>query len=88
MASFPQVAEAVDTDGLGPPQLRVLAKVAANPRVCDYLEDAIELLVAQACSLDFDDLVIAVARWESLADEDGASDRHDRSCASGGRRLR
>jgi Domain of unknown function (DUF222) len=79
LARFPQVADAVDTGGLGSPQLRLLAKVAANPRVGDQLDDAIELLVAQACSLEFDDLVIAVARWESLADEDGAGDRHERA---------
>lgn len=79
LACFPQVCDAVDAGELGSPQMHLLAKLAANPRVRDHLDEAIGLLVTQACTLNFDDLVIAVARWESLADEDGTGDRHDKA---------
>ena len=76
---YPQVSEAVAAGELGSPQLHLLARLAGNPRVHEHLDDAIGLLVSQACTLDFDDLVIAVARWESLADENGTGDRHERA---------
>jgi hypothetical protein len=76
---FPCVADAVDAGLLGSPQLHLLARVAANPRVGEHVDAGIELLVSQAAVLDFDDLVIAAARWESMADEDGCGDRHERA---------
>ena len=76
---YPQVSDAVAAGELGSPQLHLLARLAGNPRVHQHLDDAIGLLVSQACALDFDDLVIAVARWESLADENGTGDRHERA---------
>ncbi len=84
---YPAVADAVDTGRLGIPQLGVLARLAANPRTVTQLDESIELLVDQACTLDFDDLVTVAMRWESLADEDGAKDRHERAHRNRNARL-
>ncbi|MGB8862177.1 MAG: DUF222 domain-containing protein [Ilumatobacteraceae bacterium] len=79
LARFPQVGVAVDAGVLGVAQLHALARVAANPRVQAHLEESMDLLVEQAGTLDYDQLVIVLARWESLADEDGSGDRHERA---------
>ena len=87
LARYPAVSDAVAAGRLGIPQLRVLAGLAANPRTVAQLDDAIDLLVEQACTLDFDDLFIVARRWESLADEDGAGDRHERAHRNRNARL-
>lgn len=79
LVRFPQISAAVEAGQLGVPQMHALARVAANPRVQEHLEDAMELLIEQARTLDFDQLVIVWARWESLADEDGTGDRHEKA---------
>lgn len=79
LARFPQVGGAVEAGRLGVPQLNALARVVANPRVQEHLDEGIDVLVEQACTLEFDQLVIALTRWVSLADEHGTGDRHDKA---------
>ena len=79
LARFPAVALAVDAGEIGVGQMHALARVAGNPRVQPHLDDAIEMLVGHARTLDFGEFLVALLRWESLADEDGARDRHERA---------
>ncbi|HSB85173.1 MAG TPA: hypothetical protein VLD86_02635, partial [Ilumatobacteraceae bacterium] len=64
---------------LGVDQLRLLARIYANPRVQDQFPDSAELLVGHARRLWFDELAIVAHRWENLADQDGAHRTHDRA---------
>ncbi|MGB8858974.1 MAG: HNH endonuclease signature motif containing protein, partial [Ilumatobacteraceae bacterium] len=67
--------------------MHALARVAANPRVQAHLDASMDLLVQQARSLDYDQLVIVLARWESLADEHGTGDRNEKAHRNRNARL-
>jgi hypothetical protein len=66
---------------IGVAQINELAKLAANPRVRDVLPASEQVLLRAAQELRFDDFKTICARWEQLADRDGAYRDHDRSFA-------
>lgn len=73
-------ARAAAHDGvLGSGQLRLMARLLANPRCAEQLPDSAELLVGLAGSLWFDEFAVVVRRWEALADADGAHAAHERA---------
>jgi hypothetical protein len=57
---------------VGVPQLRLLARVFANPRCAEQFPGSAELLVGHAGGLWFDEFAVVVQRWQALADADGA----------------
>lgn len=64
---------------VGIAQVRELARLAANPRVADQLPDSEDILLEAAQTLEFRDFRVVTARWEQLADADGASQAHERA---------
>ena len=64
---------------VGVDQVRVIAKVHANRRCTTQLPDSEQLLVDHAISLEFADFAVVLARWETLADADGAHRDHERA---------
>jgi hypothetical protein len=64
---------------VGVAQLRELARLAGNPRCGDQLAGSEDVLLEAAKSLEFDDFRVVTARWEQLADADGAHAAHDRA---------
>jgi hypothetical protein len=55
--------------------VRVLARIASNPRVADHLDGADPIFARLATTLGYDDLCAALREWERLADTDGADQR-------------
>jgi Domain of unknown function (DUF222) len=76
---IPEARVAAHAGSVGVPQLRLLAKVFANPRSADQFPDSASLLVGHAGSLWFDEFSLVLHRWEALADADGAHDAHERA---------
>jgi hypothetical protein len=76
---IPQARAAAHAGSVGVPQLRLLARVFANPRSAEHFPDSAELLVGHAGSLWYDEFSIVLRRWEALADADGAHDAHERA---------
>jgi Domain of unknown function (DUF222) len=74
---LPLVDEAMRSGGVGVAQVRELARAGANPRCGSQLGEVAELLVGHAQTLPFDDFRRVVARWEALADADGAHHDHE-----------
>jgi len=74
-----RVAEEFMAGRVGIAQVRELARLAANPRTTDQLPDSEDILLDAAKSLEFRDFRVVTARWEQLADADGASAAHDRA---------
>ena len=64
---------------VGVDQVRVIAKVHANRRCTTQLPDSEPLLVDHAMRLEFADFAVVLARWETLADADGAHRDHERA---------
>ena len=64
---------------VGVAQVRELARLLANPRAGDQLADSEDVLLDAAKSLEFRDFRVVTARWEQLADADGAHSDHERS---------
>jgi hypothetical protein len=66
--------------------VRLIGRIAANPRVTDHLADADPLFSELATTLDHDAFCAAMREWERLADVDGADqgadDSHERRNAS------
>ena len=79
LQAIPETRVAAHSGSLGLSQLRLLARVFANPRCCDQLTDSAELLLDHAASLWFDEFAVVVRRWEALADADGAHGDHQRA---------
>lgn len=79
LALYPSAAALAHQGRFGVAQMGMLARVVANPRVADRLAEAEELLVGHAVTLDAEDYAVFLARWEALADEDGAHQRHERA---------
>ena len=75
----PEARVAAHAGAVGVPQLRLLARVFANPRSAEHFPAAAELLVGHAGSLWFEEFSIVLRRWEALADADGAHDAHERA---------
>jgi len=75
---FPEVAAVAAEGRLGVAQMHALAGVVANPRVQAHLhDDTVRILLGQALELTAADYGMFLAQWESLADADGAGDRHE-----------
>ncbi len=85
--AVPEARDAAHSASVGGPQLRLLARVFANPRCADQFPDSAELLLDHAGSLWFNEFAVVVQRWEALADADGAHGAHERA-HSGSRRSR
>ena len=79
--AIPVVREAAHAGSAGSGQVRLLARLFANPRCAAQLPDSAELLIGHAQSLWFDEFAVVVRRWEALADTDGAHDAHQRAHA-------
>jgi hypothetical protein len=73
------VRSAAHAGSVGVPQLRLLARVFANPRCADQFPDSAELLVGHAQELWFEEFAVVVQRWQALADADGAHGAHERA---------
>jgi hypothetical protein len=77
--AIPEARAAAHSGSLGVAQVRLLAKLFANPRVSGQLPGSADLLVSHAASLQYDDFGVVVQRWEALADADGAHAKHERA---------
>src|SRR6056297_3626705 len=67
----PGLAEALQTGRIGVAQAAAIARVYRNPRVRDRLIDFAAMLLEFAERYCYDDFVIALQRFEMLADTDG-----------------
>lgn len=72
---------AAHTGAVGVGQLRLLARVFANPRCGQQLPASAGLLLEHAVTLRYNEFSIVARRWESLADADGAHNAHERAHA-------
>jgi hypothetical protein len=77
----PGLAEALRSGRIGVAQAAVLARVYCNPRVRDRLVEFATMLLELAERYCFDDFVIALQRFEMLADVDGAHRTRDEQIA-------
>jgi hypothetical protein len=68
----PAATEAHRRGELGCAQARLIAAVAANPRVADALPEGHKLLVEDAGSFDMEDFTLLARRFVEVADPDGA----------------
>ena len=73
----PGLADALQRGRIGVAQAAAIARVYANPRVRDRLVDFAAMLLEFAERYCYDDFVIALQRFEMLADMDGAHRRRD-----------
>ncbi len=73
----PGLAEALQTGRIGVAQAAAIARVYRNPRVRDRLVHFAEMLLELAERYCYDDFIIALKRFEMLADPDGAHRERD-----------
>jgi hypothetical protein len=85
--AVPEARQAVHAGLVGGSQVRLLARVFANPRSAAEFPDSAQLLVDAAQGLWFDEFAVVVRRWESLADADGAHACHERAHSGRDARL-
>lgn len=71
------VADEFIAGRVGIAQVRELARLVANPRSGDQVAGSEDLLLTAAKTLEYADFRVATARWESLADADGAHREHE-----------
>jgi hypothetical protein len=76
LADMPLLRDRCRRGDVGVAQLSELGRVHANPRCADQLAESDALLTDIAARHWFGDFKIAVDRWESLADADGALREH------------
>lgn len=76
---IPTCATAMHSGRLGVAQAHVLARAFRNPRCGHRLAEVIDVFLAVADTLSYDEFVVLVRRWESLADVDGAHARAERA---------
>lgn len=74
-----EVRHAAHTGAVGVPQLRLLARVFANPRCANQFPGSAQLLAGHAQELWFDEFAVVLQRWQALADADGAHQAHERA---------
>jgi hypothetical protein len=74
---LPELRARLRAGTIGVEQARELAKVHANPRCRPELPGSERLLVDHAVRLPFDDFMIVLRRWISLADPDGSGRSHE-----------
>ncbi|HEX4983419.1 MAG TPA: DUF222 domain-containing protein [Ilumatobacteraceae bacterium] len=77
LRQLPESRARLEAGEVGVDQVRVLARVHANPRCGDQLPESEASLVDHARRLRFDDFVTILRRWEALADTDGAHRAHE-----------
>lgn len=70
---LPVVAAAYEAGRVPTAHMRAIARVAANPRVHEYLQFADAIFAEQASTLPYDDFVAWLRDWVALADADGAA---------------
>ncbi len=75
MRDLPEVAERFRSGRLGVSQMRMIAKIHANPRVRPFLAAAQEWFIEHAEGDEYPDFEAAVQAWERLADDDGPEPR-------------
>ncbi|MFN8018888.1 MAG: DUF222 domain-containing protein [Acidimicrobiales bacterium] len=78
LVGMPVVAAGFRAGRIGVCQVDRIARVHANPRVREQLEAVDAELAVVAERLRFDELDRYLARWEHLADEDGAATKAER----------
>ena len=76
-AGVPGLAEALQSGRIGVAQAAAIARVYRNPRVRDRLVEFAAMLLELAERYCYDDFVIALQRFEMLADVDGAHHTRD-----------
>jgi hypothetical protein len=81
----PGLADALHSGRIGVAQAAAIARVHRNPRVRDRLVEFAAMLLELAERYCHDDFVIALQRFETLADTDGA--HRDRDARIAGRRV-
>jgi hypothetical protein len=81
LRNLPECRKRLAAGEIGVDQVRLLAKVHANPRCAHQLPESEALLVEHAQVLPFDDFRVVLQRWESLADADGSHKDHEASHA-------
>lgn len=73
----PGLAEALHVGHIGGPQADAFARTASNPRIADRLAEFAPALLDIAEHHRFDDFQVALRRFETLADTDGAHRHRD-----------
>ncbi len=76
LRSLEKVATEFVAGRVGVAQVRELARLAANPRSGDQIENSEDILLDAAKSLEYADFRVVTGRWEQLADADGAHVGH------------
>ena len=76
LRSLETVAAEFIAGRVGIAQVRELARLAANPRSGDQVDGSEDILLDAAKSLEYADFRVVTARWEQLADADGAHNEH------------
>lgn len=79
MAACPPVASALGAGTLGVAQAFELGRVFANPRVRAEFDDVVGIFLEHSERMSYEDFRDLVARWESIADADGAFRSHEAS---------
>ncbi len=75
--NYPEVGESMAAGDMASAPVARLAGLHANKRVTDQLPDFMETLANYARTLPCDDFDRLAARWEQLADADGAHQSHE-----------
>ena len=79
LRELPAVEAAYGRGEIPTQHVRAIARVAANPRVGEFLPVADPIFAAQASTETYDDFCAWLRQWESLADADGAAQDAERS---------
>ncbi len=82
---MPVVLAAYRRGQLPTAHVRAIARVAANPRVAEFLSAADPIFADRAAVDPYDDFVVWLRQWEAAADPDGAA--HDAEQTHDRRRL-
>ena len=79
LRELPAVEAAYGRGEIPTQHVRAIARVAANPRVGEFLPVADPIFAEQASTETYDDFCAWLRQWESLADADGAAQDAERS---------
>ena len=82
MHRLPKFGAAATAGQIGVAHMHAVAGLVANPRIDAHLDGSEALIVEQATTLEFDDLVTFLQHWVALADQDGAYRAHERAHAN------
>ena len=81
LAAIPACADAMRAGRLGVAQARELSRAFRNPRCGHLLVEVIDVFLNVADVVSYDEFVVLVRRWETLADVDGAHAKAERAYA-------